>query len=91
MSDKKEYIVVMKGCCLKGITEEKVGEKVMLSDTKALGMSGKVKLLKDYEMTSKTEQELIKENAKLTKQVEELTAQLDEATKPDAKPAKKDK
>lgn len=72
----------MKGCCLKGIIQEKVGAKVKLTDAKAKAMSGKVQLLKDYELNSKTEQELIKENAKLLKQVETLTAELDEATKP---------
>lgn len=85
MSKTKKYVVVMKGCCLKGITEEEVGTKVNLTDEKAQAMSGKVKLLKDYELTGKDEQELIKENAKLLKQVKELTEQLDEATKPPKK------
>lgn len=85
--ETKEYIVIMKGCCLKGITEEKIGARVFLTDDQARSKVGKVKLLKDYEMTSKSEADLIKENAKLLKQVEELTAQLEEATKP-AKKAK---
>lgn len=81
----------MSNCCLKGITEEEIGAKVSLTDEKAASMVGKVRLLKDYEDQSKSEQELIKENANLTKQVAELTAQLDDATKPDEKPAKKGK
>lgn len=81
----KSYIVIRKGCCLKGITESNVGDRVKLTDGKALSMSGKVQLLKDYELTSKSEQELIKENAKLLKEVKELTEQLDEATKPTKK------
>lgn len=85
MSKTKKYVVVMKGCCLKGITEEEVGAKVDLTDDKAQAMSGKVQLLKDYEITGKTEQELIQENAKLIKQVAELTESLDEATKPNKK------
>lgn len=85
MSELKQYVVVMKGTCLKGIKEEKVGTKVKLTDAKAKAMSGKVQLLKDYELTSPSEQELIKENAKLLKQVKELTEQLDEATKPTKK------
>lgn len=93
MSKTQKYVVIRKGCCLKGITEEKIGTKVDLTDEQAKSKSGKVELLKDYQLSSKSEQELIKANAKLskqvgelTKQVEELTAQLDEATAP-----KKDK
>ena len=81
----KDYIVIMKGCCLKGIKEEEVGAKVRLSDEKAVSMSGKVQLLKEHELSSKSEQELIKENKSLAKQVAELTEQLDEATKPKGK------
>lgn len=85
MSDAKMYVVIMPGTCLKGIEEEEVGAKVKLTDKKAKAMSGKVQLLKDYELVGKTEQELLKENANLLKQVEKLTAELDEATKPDRK------
>lgn len=89
MSQTQEYVVIRKGLCLKGLTEEKIGTKVDLTDEKAKSVSGKVELLKDYQLSSKSEQELIKEKAKLTKQVAELTAQLDEATAP--KSSKKDK
>ena len=92
MSKTKAYIVADSTCCLNGIRAEKVGTKVKLTDEKAASMVGKVRLLKDHEATGKSEQELIKENSKLTNQVEELaaqvedlTAQLDEATKPDKK------
>ena len=84
----KTYVVIRKGCCLKGIIEEKIGAKVKLTDEKAISMSGKVQLLKDYELVSKNEQELIQENAQLLKQIESLTAELDEATKPDKKDKK---
>lgn len=74
-----KYIVTKMGVCLKGIVEEEVGAKVSLTDEKAAGMVGKVRLLKDYENDSRAENELAEANAKikeLTKQVEDLTAAL---------------
>lgn len=68
----KEYIVTKKGCCIKTGQEEEIGAKVKLSDEKAAGLVNKVELLKDYQLAGKTEQELIKENAKLSKRVKQL-------------------
>ena len=72
MANTKDYIVTKKGCCLKGIKEEEVGAKVKLTDEKAKAMSGKVELMKGYQKSGPSEQELIKANAKLLKRVEEL-------------------
>ena len=79
----KKYIVIKRGVCLKGTTETEIDTKVDLTDEKAAGMVGKVRLLKDYEAESKGTADLKKEvasltkaNAALTKQVEEMTAAL---------------
>ena len=68
----KDYIVIKKGCCIKTGQEEEIGAKVKLSDEKAAGLVNKVELLKDYQLAGKTEQELIKENAKLSKRIKQL-------------------
>ena len=74
-----KYIVIKRGVCLKGIIETDLDSIVELTDKKAAGMVGKVRLLKDYEYDNKGSADLKKEVAKLNKanqagsdQVEEL-------------------
>lgn len=87
----KNYIVIKRGVCLKGIIEEELNAKVDLTETKAGAMVGKVRLLEDYEADAKPDAELAKtrealkaerdEGGKLGRALAAMTKERDELAK----------
>lgn len=67
---KKKYIVVQKGCCLKGTEETKIGTTVSLTDEQAANKVGKVRLLDEH----KAEQIDADSEKKVTAQAKQIKA-----------------
>ncbi len=85
MSTKnKEYIVIKKGVCLKGVEEIEKGKTVKLTEAKAACLVGKVRLASEHNAEPKSDGKLAKENDKMSAKLEKLQADNDELTKANA-------
>ena len=83
----KEYVVIKPGVCIKGTEQCEVGDKIKITEAKALLLVGKVVSASKHADDSKSTKDLkaelakaLKANEQLTEQNEQLTEQLTKLT-----------